>query len=99
MHKIGHLKIAQWISGGAFGVTLVLLVAFEVKEFDIGTKVLAAAWLIVPPLWFMFEWQFLWKGPTIGAEFDSFKHSQELAKNLWAGVAALLGLSIFLHHP
>ena len=56
--------------------------------------VLAACWAIGPPIWFIVEWTFF--GPN-ASDFETFKYSQETAKDVWAGVAAVLALIIVKH--
>ncbi|URI06151.1 hypothetical protein MW290_09445 [Aquincola tertiaricarbonis] len=48
------------------------------------------AWVLLPPLWFAFEYFVLFKtfGPDDG--FESLKHGQQLAAQVWLGIAAVL---------
>ena len=51
-------------------------------------KVTAAGWAVLPPLYFLAEWYFYnLSGPK---NFEAFKFDQEKAKDLWAGVGAVL---------
>jgi hypothetical protein len=52
--------------------------------------ILFALWTILPPLWFFLEGYLADRGQG----FEEFKYSQELARNLWIGIAALIGLLI-----
>jgi hypothetical protein len=52
-------------------------------------RVLLALWTTVPPIWFLYEWYRF--GYTTKQEFDDFKYSQTLARNLWIGIGALIG--------
>jgi hypothetical protein len=56
-------------------------------------KVVAAAWLVLPPVWFFFELH--WVRRTRPEELASLKESQHSAAKIWAGVAAALGLLFF----
>jgi hypothetical protein len=64
------------------------------KDCQIGKYVIAFTWSLVPPLWFIFERQYLIK--WYGKELDKqeFRDNADLASKLWAGVAALL---VFLY--
>ena len=50
--------------------------------------VMAAMWTIGPPLWFLFEYAFLYdKNET---SIEEFRYQQQLAAALWLGVMACL---------
>lgn len=57
---------------------------------------LAAAWAILPPVWFPAEWA-VWGPSPESPKFEAFKYSQETARDVWAGVGALLALIIVKH--
>src|SRR3954452_19255274 len=50
-------------------------------------------WSVGAPLWFLLEWhRYKFKNSIFNKEeFDQFKHSQDLARNLWVAVALVLG--------
>ena len=57
-------------------------------------EVIFFAWSILPPMWLIFEyWFFYDKTETTLDNFDAFKHSQALARNLWLGF--LIFLAVF----
>jgi hypothetical protein len=60
-------------------------------------KGLIGFWIIVPPTWLWFEFCFLFeKGKTPFAnDFEKFKYAQELSKNLWLSISAILLLIYF----
>jgi hypothetical protein len=70
--------------------------AMAIWEHDckIGKYVVAFTWCLAPPLWFIFERQFLIKWYGNDLNITEFRDSADLASKLWAGVAALL---IFLY--
>lgn len=47
-------------------------------------------WVVVPPLWFFFEYQFLFKAYGPGDAFEAFKYGQDVASKVWLGIAATL---------
>ena len=55
-------------------------------------RVLLLLWLLVPPLWFNFEYHFFFKHDRCKEKcFEVFKHNQHLAGAMWVGIAASLG--------
>lgn len=54
---------------------------------------LAAAWAILAPAWFFIEYFFLYRKAAAPDSWELFKHGQQVAIAIWAGVtAALFGL-------
>jgi hypothetical protein len=87
-------------SGIAVFVTLVWLAAFWRPTMNATQKtslaILFALWTALPPVWFLYDWSNFHPTPT--TSFEDFKYSQELARNLWIGIAALIGLLIGVGH-
>jgi hypothetical protein len=52
--------------------------------------VILGGWLMGPPLWLWFEYQFFFDNAI--DDWKSFKHTQSLQRNLWLGVSAFLAL-------
>jgi hypothetical protein len=52
---------------------------------------LVGLWAIGPPLWFIFEWHRFDVGSQTKEAFETFKYSQELARNVWVVLVVLLG--------
>jgi hypothetical protein len=62
--------------------------AFKVKLNSPIHWLVVGGWAIGPPLWFLLEyWNF--NDPDM-TKFEYFKHGQQVAGSLWAGVLALL---------
>ena len=54
-------------------------------------EVIFAAWAVLPPIWFIFEYWLLFDRTKESiADFEAFKHSQALARNLWIGFLIFL---------
>ncbi|MDX2097648.1 MAG: hypothetical protein SFW36_07710 [Leptolyngbyaceae cyanobacterium bins.59] len=55
-------------------------------------KALLVFWIVVPPLWLWFEFCYLYeRGITpFPNDFEKYKYSQELSKNLWIAISAIL---------
>lgn len=47
-------------------------------------------WVVIPPLWFNFEYQFLFKKYGPDEAFEAFKYGQDVASKVWLGIAAAL---------
>ncbi len=55
-------------------------------------QIIFVIWIIGVPVWFGIEYWYLKRKKKID-DLDHFKYGQELARNIWAGVAVVLGLS------
>ena len=61
-----------------------------VKVFQ---AVVLGIWVIVPPIWFWYEYFFLYSNATTKPGLDEFKHGQDQSSKIWlALVTLLLGL-------
>jgi hypothetical protein len=54
---------------------------------------IAAIWLVGAPLWFWWEYFFIYRAEGGGqnGSFEYFKQGQQVAASIWAGLAAALG--------
>lgn len=61
-------------------------------------KILLVLWILVPPIWFNFEYRFFFKGKRCGKGWTraKFAYNQHLAASVWLGVAAALGAWVSL---
>lgn len=64
-------------------------------------KILLGFWIIVPPFWLWFEFCFLYerKKTPFSEDFEKFKYGQELSKNLWLSISAILIILYFGQVP
>jgi uncharacterized membrane protein len=71
----------------------IAMAAFPALRSQAVAGSLAAAWLIGAPLWFWYEYFFIYRAVGGGQQdsFEFFKHGQQLAAAIWAGLAASLG--------
>lgn len=51
---------------------------------------LTAFWVIWPPLWFFFEYFWLYRSAAAPDSFELFKHGQQAAIAIWAGISLTL---------
>ncbi len=97
------MRLPKFISTENFAKTAILLLLISLMGALFSgwseniKKGLLGFWLIVPPFWLWFEFCFLFpKGTTQFAnDFEKFKYGQELTKNLWLSISALLLLIYF----
>ncbi len=54
-------------------------------------EVIFAAWTLLPPIWLVLEYWLLFdRNEESSKDFETFKHSQSLARNLWGGFLIFL---------
>ena len=54
-------------------------------------EVIFVAWSVLPPIWLILEYWLLFDRTEESlADFEAFKHSQALARNLWGGFLIFL---------
>lgn len=86
-----------YISSVLFLVTVIFLLTHtrndaETKE---SARPFLILWTVLPPVWFWVEHHLIWETahPDQRGKFETFKHSQEVSRNIWlAFVAILAGL-------
>src|SRR4051812_8162917 len=98
IHKAGH--IAAVVSVVALGYTLSLIFrhvkrpseAIRIFGHDysppLAKSLLVACWTILPPVWFWFEFFFIYQNYGLKEGFEAFKHGQQVAVAIWAGLLA-----------
>jgi hypothetical protein len=90
-------EMAEWGAiGAAAGVLSLLLCILAATKCLPGGRyviaLLAAAWAILPPVWFWWEYFFRYRTELSNpATWEYFKHGQQLGVAVWAGFAASIG--------
>ncbi len=87
-----------WVAAGIALFALVATVIIVYKHLDEPTsnswrtavRAVWLGWVVVPPLWFVFEYQFLFKTYGPDGAFEAFKYGQDVASKVWLGIAAAL---------
>jgi len=85
---------ATWISAVIAAATVVVTgLALGHPNHPLVTyfPLLVVAWAVVPPIWFWFEFYFLYLVDGEEGSEDLFKHGQQTAVAIWAGIALSLG--------
>jgi hypothetical protein len=76
----------------AFGIIDDVITLLHLPENHAGRiALLAGCWAVFPPIWFFFEYFWLYRGAAEKNSFDLFKHGQQTAIAIWAGVSVALG--------
>ena len=92
MNKMAKTKIRK-ILGPTLAI-LGLLYTYHSHMDGCPREVIFAGWAILPPIWLIFEYWLLFDRTEESlADFEAFKHSQALARNLWGGF--LIFLAVF----
>ena len=58
--------------------------------FKLAAKLGVAFWTLGPPIWFWFEYFWLFKSFGDPAKLEEFKHGQQVSASIWAGVVAFM---------
>lgn len=58
-------------------------------------QLLLAAWVVIPPCWFLVEYFFLYLPRGSEGSFGFFQYGQNVASKVWAAVSALITASLF----
>lgn len=90
------VRIAGTVAGSialVFIVICVVMTALPSMRSQGVAGALAVIWLIGAPLWFWYEYFYIYRAIGGGQQdsFEFFKHGQQLAAAIWAGLAASLG--------
>lgn len=90
-------KVGYWICSGA-GMVAAILGLFSLHFAYVGWKCREVGliypwltfWIIVTPVWFWFEYFFIFRRYGDHTAFDSFKHGQQLSLAIWAALVFFL---------
>ena len=89
------LRMIEISTGVALAITI--WIAFNaIKTNDPAAKNAlqwaAAFWIVVPPMWFMFEYFSLFKSYGCEKLFETFKYGQDVASKAWIAIAGALAI-------
>lgn len=104
-----ELTILWW----AIGISIVLAAASLIWAVRLRTAgvaleqrktrsyLLLAFWVLVPPVWFFFEFQYLHPDiyPQNSFELSRVEHSQDLARNVWLAFVVVLAVALGVKWP
>ncbi|MGJ0483298.1 MAG: hypothetical protein ACR65R_02050 [Methylomicrobium sp.] len=92
----GSLQVGIYIFifFGLFSVALSLWILY--KKNTLKTKyILLIAWGILPPVWFVVEYFFIYIPYGVEGSFNFFQYGQNIASKLWAAVFALISIDLY----
>jgi len=93
---IRWLRIARTVTILALLLTITVIWFFINNKHDATWRhlfsTLWVAWVVVPPLWFSFEYFSLFKKHGETGAFEAFKYGQELASRAWLSIAAVMSV-------
>ncbi len=89
-----QIGIDLFIIAGLAAVLMTLWIIFF--KDTLRTKYwLLVIWGIVPPVWFVVEYFFLYLPHGVAGAFDFFRYGQDVASKLWAAVFALVSIDLY----
>lgn len=74
-------------------ITIWRLVAKDVTQTE--KYLLLGAWGILPPVWFLVEYFFIYLPYGVKGSFNYFQYGQSVASKVWAAVFALISVSLY----
>ena len=94
----GLRRIVIWIVGGASVVLAISSVCISLRS-QYWYPRLYGFWIIGPPIWFFFEYHFIFNRKDDDAARDQLKMAQDVAQKFWAALLVLLaGIGYFQWH-
>jgi ABC-type dipeptide/oligopeptide/nickel transport system permease subunit len=86
--------IYAFIFFGLFALAITLWVLY--KQDTLRSKyLLLVAWGILPPVWFVVEYFFIFLPYGAAGSFGFFQYGQDIASKLWAGIFALISIDLY----
>jgi hypothetical protein len=84
----------------AFGLLSVVVTIWTLYKNNASLEskyLLLAAWGIIPPIWFLVEYFFLFLPNGVANSFDFFRYGQDVASKVWGGIFALISIDLYKH--
>jgi hypothetical protein len=81
-----------------FGLLAVVITLWRITRKDITQAekyMLLGAWGVLPPVWFLVEYFFIFLPHGVKGSFNFFQYGQSVAAKLWAAVFALISVSLY----
>jgi ABC-type dipeptide/oligopeptide/nickel transport system permease subunit len=89
-----QVGIYAFIFFGLLALAVTLWVLY--KQDTLRTKyLLLVAWGILPPVWFVVEYFFIFLPYGAPGSFGFFQYGQDIASKLWAGIFALISIDLY----
>ena len=81
-----------------FGLLAVVITLWRISGKDVSQKekyLYLGAWGILPPIWFLVEYFYLFLPHGVKGSFTYFQYGQGVAAKVWGAVFALISVSIY----
>jgi hypothetical protein len=92
-------RVEYWhVTSVIAGLAVIITVVLAPKLGSNAQRLLVAAWLVLPPVFFFAEYH-LARQERTPAELTRIRESQELARGIWAGIAAALAIMYLKSGP
>lgn len=81
-----------------FGLLSVAITLWRLTAKDASQTekfLLLGAWGILPPMWFLVEYFFIYLPYGIKGSFNYFQYGQNVASKVWAAIFALISISLY----
>ena len=81
-----------------FGLVAILITLYKLYRQDTSLRekyLLLVSWGIIPPVWFVIEYYFVFMPYGMEGSFQYFEYGQSVASKLWGAVSALIALVIY----
>lgn len=93
--SLGFLPILylKWVIGAAVVLLAVTILALARHFYYDSSSLLMAVWalwVVAPPIWFCYEYFWLFRKKEVKVAFETFKYGQDIASKGWFAIAALL---------
>jgi hypothetical protein len=89
-HQRAEPPLAAIVAIGLLLITLFVCVGAWNNKDPRGGYVMGAVWAIIPPLWFWYEYFYIYLPHGDPKTFEQFKYGQQVSVAIWAGVALAL---------
>lgn len=94
LYRASWARCVVYCISGIVVISAVVTAVMAVRAFGAGDQntlfALAAAWTVVPPVWFWIDYFIVFRRGGDQAQFDEFKHGQQVSAAIWAAVALSL---------
>lgn len=81
-----------------FGIVSIAITIWRLTVKDVSQTekyLLLGAWGILPPLWFLVEYFYIFLPYGIKGSFNYFQYGQSVAAKVWAAIFALISVSLY----
>ena len=82
--------VAAWLAIVLLAVTVAVAVCAWNSKDPTFLYILGAIWAVAPPVWFWYEYFYVYRSSGDPSGFEQFKYGQQVAIAIWAGVALTL---------